>query len=945
MIKNGFKTIPVLLLMCMLHIVVLAEIPAGYYSLAQNKKKDALKTALHELAYPLKVLKYGSGAGYTWEGFYQTDRNSDGSVVDMYSDNVRYFNGVNNSVADMHIEHSLPKSWWGGYEWNVYKDLFHLYPSDGSTNMSKSNNPLGIVTGTPTKDNGVSKIGPASYPGYTGNVFEPADEFKGDFARSYFYVSTIYEDLSSSWDSPMMNKNTYPVWTPWAIQLLREWHAQDPVSIKEVLRQEKVYNIQGNRNPFIDYPDLVNYIWGNDTVNVYPFQVETNAYLTSPKSGDKVDYEVILQGDSLSKTITIQGMNISANLSVALKNSHPAFFFTPRLLQSNDVTNGIDVHVIFCPTTSGTFVDTLIIQGGGLAQSVSVPLKGMTTKDFMVLDAVDHTPVGALLKWITDPHVFGYRLKVYEGALKAGNLIISSYVEGTSYNKALELYNGTGKTLDLSDYTLQKQSNGEGEFTPVFRMSGALTNGQTYLVALNDYRNVLKTQAQATTDSVMSFNGNDAIALYQNGILVDMVGYADAGSSVVWGEDKTLKRKSSVTHPSSSYDETEWDSYSVDYFSALGSHVIQFQSQETIIQDLMLSNNQSYYAINGLKPEKNYHYKVDAMHSGVVTPSTNTMRFKTSALYTPEATAASAIGSTHFTANWEEDLYTDNYLLNVFQLVGNADTTVIEAFDNVGSNGKPLPDDWTGTASGNYTTTTSSGAAPPSISLKSTSEWLQTKTYPHPVTSCSFMYKWASAGTGSYFIVEALKGNELVLIENIPYVNTSKIIKNYLFTAEDNVLAIKITYANKGSGNLAFDDFSITYGNQTTNYLLQDVPVVGNQLLVKNLTPETNYYYNVRSRLEEAVSTVSETVKVTTILGTGTINNLLPEFIIKNTPDGVSLSGLYYGDIVKVFTIMGQNVFQGKFEGGLTEIPLKNLNVYIISVQHKDVLFTTKILR
>ena len=943
MIKSGFKIIPALLLMCMMHTVVLAGIPAGYYTLAQNKKKDVLKTALHELAYPLKVLKYGSGAGYTWEGFYQTDRNSDGSVVDMYSDNVRYFNGYS-GVADMHIEHSLPKSWWGGYEWDAYKDLFHLYPSDGSTNMSKSNNPLGIVTGTPTKDNGVSKIGPASYPGYSGNVFEPADEFKGDFARSYFYVSTIYEDLASYWDSPMMNKNTYPVWTPWAIQLLREWHAQDPVSIKEVLRQEKVYSVQGNRNPFIDYPDLVNYIWGSDSVNVYPFQVETNAYLTSPKPGDKVDYEVILQGDSLSKSITIQGMNISANLSVALKNNHPAFFFVPQLLQPNDVINGIDVHVIFCPTTSGTFVDTLIIQGGGLAQSMTVPLKGMATKDFMVLDAVDRTPVGAMLKWITDPHVFGYRLKVYDGALKAGNLMISSYVEGTSYNKALELYNGTGQTLDLSDYTLQKQSNGEGEFAPVFKMSGSLPNGQTYLVALNDYRNVIKPQAQAVTDTVMSFNGNDAIALYQNGILVDIVGYADAGSSLLWGLDKTLKRKSSVTHPSSSYDETEWDSYSVDYFSALGSHVIQFQQQETLVRELMLTNSQSYYAINGLKPGKTYHYKVDAMRSGVVIPSTNTMRFKTSALNTPEATAASAISSTHFTANWEEDIYTDNFLLDVFQLVGSADTTVIEAFNNVGSDGKPLPDGWTGTASGNYTTTTSSGAAPPSISLKNTGEWLNTKVYPHPVTSCSFMYKWASAGTGSHFIVEALKGSEFVRIDSIPFVTTSKIIKNYLFTADDNVLAIKITYAKKGSGNLAFDDFSITYGNQTTNYVLQDEPVAGNQLLVENLTPETDYYYNVRSTLEEAVSSVSETVKVTTLLGTGTVT-LLPQIIIRNSPEGVSLSGLCCGDIIKVFTLMGQNVFHGKVEGGLTEIPLKNSNVYIISVQHKELFFTTKILR
>ncbi|MEA4935278.1 MAG: endonuclease [Paludibacter sp.] len=943
MVKRGLTTVFVLSLMCLVHITVFAEIPAGYYSLAQNKKKEALKTALHELASPQKVLKYGGGAGYTWEGFYKADRNADGSVIDMYSNIVRYFNGYN-SVTDMHIEHSLPKSWWGGYEWNVYKDLFHLYPSDGSTNMSKSNNPLGVVTGTPTKDNGVSKIGPASYPGYTGNVFEPADEYKGDFARSYFYVSTIYEDLAPYWDSPMMNKNTYPVWTPWAIQLLRQWHQQDPVSVKEQLRQEAVYNIQGNRNPYIDYPDLVNYIWGSDTTKVYPFDVETNAYLISPKSGDKIDYEVILQGDSLSKTITLQGKNITSNINVALKNNQPAFFFTPRLLQPYDVINGISIPVIFCPTASGTFIDTLVIQGGGMAQSMNIPLKGKATKDFMVLDAVDQTPVGATLKWIKYPHVLGYHLKVYEGALKAGNLMISSYVEGSGYNKAVELYNGTGKTLDLSNYTLQKQSNGDGEFKAVYRLNGSLSNAQTYLVALNDSRNALKTTAQAVTDSVMSFNGNDAIALYQNGILVDIVGYADAGSVLMWGLDKTLKRKSTVTHPSSSYNESEWDSYAIDYFSALGSHTIQFQNQETLVKELVLPDSQSYYTINGLKPEKIYHYKVDAQRSGVVAPSSNTMQFRTNALYAPEVSAASAINATHFTANWEEDPYTENFLLDVFQLVGNADTTITEAFNNVGSNGKPLPDGWSGTASGYYDTPQSSGVAPPSISLKNTGEWLQTKTCPHPVTSCSFMYKWASTGTGSHFIVQALQGGELVRIDSIPYANTSKVIKNYTFNTDNNVLAIRVIYANKGSGNLAFDDFSMTYGNQTTNYVLKDQPVTGNQLLVDNLTQATDYYYNVRSTLDNAVSPVSETAKVTTSLGTGTVT-MIPQIKIKSMPQCIYLSGLSSGDIVKVFNITGQTLFYGKVDRELTEIPVSKPGVYIIAVQHQGVYFSTKILR
>jgi len=209
------------------------------------------------------VLNYGSGPGFTWEGFFSTDRNADSTVIDMYSPVVRRFNGFG-SVSGMHIEHSLPKSWWGAHENNAYKDLFHLYPADGATNSLKNNLPLGEVAGTPTFDNTVTKIGKNGFGNiYTESCFEPADEYKGDFARSYFYIATIYQDLSNLWDSPMMSKNTYPVWTPWAKDLLLKWHRQDPVSEKERARNNAVEAHQKNRNPFIDYPMLAEHLWGN----------------------------------------------------------------------------------------------------------------------------------------------------------------------------------------------------------------------------------------------------------------------------------------------------------------------------------------------------------------------------------------------------------------------------------------------------------------------------------------------------------------------------------------------------------------------------------------------------------------------------------------------------------------------------------------------------------
>lgn len=265
-----------------------ATIPPGYYTTLNGKKAAALKTELHNILMQdtSRYYSYGSGENHTWNGFYNTDRDIvTNQVIDMYSNIVRYFVtdyitlGYPGFGQELHIEHSLPKSWWGSHEWAAYKDLNHLYPADGSTNLSKNDNPLGVVRGTPTKNNGVSKIGPAVYDGYTGAVFEPADQYKGDFARSYFYMATAYEHYKNCWDTTkpenMLENNTYPVFKIWAINLLLQWSRQDPVSQKEIARNENVYTIQGNRNPFIDIPELAEFIWGTNKNIIYQFITTT----------------------------------------------------------------------------------------------------------------------------------------------------------------------------------------------------------------------------------------------------------------------------------------------------------------------------------------------------------------------------------------------------------------------------------------------------------------------------------------------------------------------------------------------------------------------------------------------------------------------------------------------------------------------------------------------
>ena len=310
------RYISICLLLC-LSKLLLAVVPSGYYSTLNMRQSAALKTELHVIICQdtAGYLSYGAGAGRTWQGFYSTDRNlSTNAVIDMYSSTLRYF--ATNYVAlgypsfgqDLHIEHSLPKSWWGSHEWAAYKDLHHLFPADGSMNLSKSNNPLGVVTGTATTNNGVSKVGPAVYGSYSGNVFEPADEYKGDFARSYFYVATAYENYRLYWDSPMMDKNTYPVFNSWAVALLLQWHRQDPVSDKERTRTDAVYAIQGNRNPYIDLPQLVEYIWGNQVGQYWNLTTQAVEVqqddLKIVLSGNKDSFRVV-GGDSAAISYTM----------------------------------------------------------------------------------------------------------------------------------------------------------------------------------------------------------------------------------------------------------------------------------------------------------------------------------------------------------------------------------------------------------------------------------------------------------------------------------------------------------------------------------------------------------------------------------------------------------------------------------------------------------------
>ena len=319
---------------------------ASYANSLSGLKKEELKTAVYALSQPQSVLNYGSGTAATWWGFWYTDRVSTitNECFNRYSDKQFYFSSHDSKAIDgMNIEHSFPKSWWGGSTYvDAYKDLFNLYPSDSEANSSKSNYPMATVTDIlASNGDNYDKVGTATINGETIYVWEPGDLFKGEFARGYFYMVTTYQDYT--WQGTQglqeLENNTWPTLQQWAYTLYLQWVQTDPVDYIEIARNEAVYAIQGNRNLFIDFPFLAEYIWG-DSIDV-PFDPYTS--VSTANDDDRYLSGVTISTPSFSP----DGGTYYGELRVAIRTTTPG----TRIFYTLDAST---------PTTDATLYDDTI---------------------------------------------------------------------------------------------------------------------------------------------------------------------------------------------------------------------------------------------------------------------------------------------------------------------------------------------------------------------------------------------------------------------------------------------------------------------------------------------------------------------------------------------------------------------------------------------------------
>ena len=537
----------ILLLCFLLPALVFSQIPAGYYDGTSSLTGYALKTKLHEIISSKNInWHYGDLTEFynktDLDKYYDHDASNTTILLDIYSEipngpdvyeyTVANVTGSANAEGQgWNREHMMPQSTFNS-NYPMYSDLFYVIPTDARINQLRSNYPYGIAKTTTapfyTFTNG-SRISANGTPGsgYTGRVYEPIDEFKGDIARSLLYFAVRYEGklglfnyyngTSAANDRSPLDGTEEKAFEDWYLAMLLQWHNQDPVSQREIDRNNEVYALQKNRNPFIDYPQWVNTIW-NQTANSLAPEAPTNLSITQ--------------------------------------------------------TSAYFVNLSWTPSPDADVIGYKIYQNDVLIAY---------TKDTSV--SIDHLEPSTFYNFKVQAYDNSYYQSMYSNTVSATtlatdiyakDLMITKYLEGSENNRAIEITNKTGHPVNLNKYRLSTQfynnTAGNYYFPDAYELEGLVQHNETFVV-LNPYSNfscITNDEARFVTAAPqLTFSGSQYLELRYALTTVDAVGIKDMSNSSVLG-DVSLYRLSSVTQPSNTFTLSEWEAFPADYCENLG---------------------------------------------------------------------------------------------------------------------------------------------------------------------------------------------------------------------------------------------------------------------------------------------------------------------------------------------------------------------------------------
>ena len=516
-----------------------SQIPNGYYNNATGNGY-VLKTQLYNIINQ----QYDQGYSaiddffiyYDLDNYYENNN----TILDIYSENPIAADPYNftpesdecgnyTSEGDCYNkEHIIPKSVFNENS-PMQGDAHHLLPTDGRVNGLRGNYPMGRVddnnlasqSGISNPTENGSKLGynlnNGYSAGYSGTVFEPIDEFKGDLARIHFYFATRYQNQISNWGGyAMFNGSSNQVFETVFLNILLEWHNMDPVSQKEIDRNNNIYyEHQGNRNPFVDHPEYVELIWNPQLDNQPP---------TAPSN--------LVASNPTSNSIELNWSAATDNIAVISYDVYINDTFYSNLINISTTVTGLSSETNYCFTVYAK-------------------------------DAFNNTSMPSNQACETTTN----------GSTGNVDLFFSEYMEGSSLNKALEIANFSGYTINLSNYELKLSSNGSSTWNPnsySFPNNASIANTGVYVI-MHGSAAVCTDVEDDLNNSINSFNGNDVIGLFKNGVLIDILG--TLGDDSDYAKNVTMVRNEDVIAGSSIFNINEWTIYDdINNCEDLGSH-------------------------------------------------------------------------------------------------------------------------------------------------------------------------------------------------------------------------------------------------------------------------------------------------------------------------------------------------------------------------------------
>lgn len=509
-------------LLLFIPFIALSQIPSYYndvnLSLTGSTLKDEL--AVKIISSHTNFLVYTPGV---WDALKQTDLDpADNTKVLLI-----YGYDDNDGVAKTDRTRSVDMNGGNIGEWNrehVYAKSLGT-PNLGTTGPGSDAHHLRPADGqwNSTRNNRKFTDGSGN-AAIVGTFWYPGDEWKGDVARMMMYMYLRYGNQCL----PINVGNGNPISAdPNMIDLFLQWNVEDPVSAFEMQRNPILETIQGNRNPFIDNPAFATQIWGGPQAeDKFGSTLPDTEAPTAPSnliSSNVTSNSVILNWTASTDNVFVSGYDVYLDGVFINSTSNLSFNVTGL---TADTTYSYTVYAKDSAGNVSSASNTLVVTTGSDS--------GATTSE----------------------------------------LFISEYVEGSSYNKAIEIANFTGASIDLSAYSLKRNTNGGTTWGAAFALTGTVVNQDVFVVSHSSAATEVINAADVTTGaSAMTFNGNDPVGLFKNDVLIDVVGTFNGGTAN-FAANTTLRRNASVLDPSTAYIVSQWDSYSVDAFNGLGSHTI-----------------------------------------------------------------------------------------------------------------------------------------------------------------------------------------------------------------------------------------------------------------------------------------------------------------------------------------------------------------------------------